>query len=114
VGGLSCSEVPRRFLLADEQAQLAHRLRCRVLLIAGFVGGAVSDERLLTAGEVAELLSVRRRWVEDATRRGELPHVKLGRFARYRRETILAWVAEREQGGPVGFARRPVPRTGTG
>jgi excisionase family DNA binding protein len=64
------------------------------------------SDRLLDATEVAELLSVSRRWVEDATRRGEIPHVRLGRFPRYRPETIATWVAEQEQRGPV-------PRSGT-
>jgi excisionase family DNA binding protein len=55
-------------------------------------------DRLLTPREVASILSVSPRWVEDATRRGELPHVRLGRFPRYRRESIEAWVAENERG----------------
>lgn len=53
--------------------------------------------RLLDATELAELLNVNRRWVEDATRRGEIPRVPLGRFYRYRVSAIEAWLAELEQ-----------------
>lgn len=54
--------------------------------------------RLLTADEVAELLSVPKSWVYAETRAGRIPHVKLGRYSRYRLEAIEAWVAEAERG----------------
>jgi excisionase family DNA binding protein len=58
----------------------------------------VSD-RLLTAAEVAEILSVPERWVRDASREGRIPTVKLGRYRRFRREAVLAWIGEREVEG---------------
>jgi excisionase family DNA binding protein len=65
-------------------------------------------ERLLTAKEVAELLSVPDSWVREATRAGRLPHLKLGRYRRYEREAIEAWLAEKRQGPPTGrLAFRP-------
>jgi excisionase family DNA binding protein len=57
----------------------------------------LADQRLLTAAEVAELLSVPESWVREHTRSGRLPHVKLGHYRRYRREAILAWVEAQEQ-----------------
>ena len=57
------------------------------------------SERLLTAGEVAELLAVPESWVREATREGRLPHLRLGRYRRYEREAIEAWLAE-QRGGP--------------
>jgi excisionase family DNA binding protein len=66
-------------------------------------------DRLLNAMEVAEILCVSRRWVEDATRRGDIPHVRLGRFPRYRPETIALWV----EGLEAGSRRMPVLRSGT-
>jgi excisionase family DNA binding protein len=56
----------------------------------------VSNDRLLHAAEVAELLNVPVRWVREYTRSGVIPHVKLGRYVRYRRETVLAWILEHE------------------
>ena len=60
------------------------------------------SERLLTAGEVAELLAVPESWVREATREGRLPHLRLGRYRRYERSAIEAWLAERRGGPPVG------------
>jgi excisionase family DNA binding protein len=55
-----------------------------------------SDFRLLDASEVATMLSVPTRWVRDATREGRIPCVKLGRYCRYRREAVFAWIREHE------------------
>jgi len=48
--------------------------------------------RLLTADEVAERLAVPERWVMEASRRGELPVVRLGRFRRFDERDIEAWL----------------------
>lgn len=53
---------------------------------------------LLTADEVAEILSVQTSWVYQETRAGRIPHVKLGRYSRYRREAIEEWIAAAERG----------------
>jgi excisionase family DNA binding protein len=52
------------------------------------------SERLLTAAEVAELLAVPVSWVRESTRSGAMPHVPLGRYKRYDRSKILAWLEE--------------------
>ncbi len=64
------------------------------------------SERLLTAGEVAELLAVPESWVREATRAGRLPHICLGRYRRYELAAIEAWLAE-QRGGPA-LTRRPL------
>jgi excisionase family DNA binding protein len=51
---------------------------------------------LLTAGEVAQLLGVPRTWVYEQSRCGRIPTVTLGRYRRYRREAIEAWVEQLE------------------
>jgi excisionase family DNA binding protein len=55
-------------------------------------------DRLLTAAEVAELLSVSKSWVEERAREGDIPHVRLGRYRRYQREEVLAWLSEQRAG----------------
>jgi excisionase family DNA binding protein len=60
------------------------------------------NERLLTAAEVAELLAVPLSWVREATREGRLPHLALGRYRRYQRAAIEAWLADQQAGPPVG------------
>jgi excisionase family DNA binding protein len=55
-------------------------------------GHPLVDDRLLTAAEVAELLSVPLSWVRQETQAERLPHLKLGRYRRYEREAVLAWL----------------------
>jgi excisionase family DNA binding protein len=57
-------------------------------------------DRLLEAKEVAELLSVPVGWVREHTRSGAIPHVPLGRYVRYDRGEMLAWVESLKAGGP--------------
>ena len=55
--------------------------------------------RLLTAEDVAERLGVGVKWVWAQARAGKIPHVRLGRYQRFRPETIDAWIAQLEEGG---------------
>jgi excisionase family DNA binding protein len=57
----------------------------------------VSD-RLLDAAEVAELLHVPVSWVRAETRAGRIPHLELGRYKRYDRAAVLAWLVEQQAG----------------
>ena len=53
---------------------------------------------LLTAEQVAELLSVPTSWVYAEARAGRIPHVTLGRYRRFRPEAIAEWLAAAERG----------------
>jgi excisionase family DNA binding protein len=55
--------------------------------------------KLLTAEEVAERLGVGVKWVWAQARAGAIPHVKLGRYQRFRPEAIDRWIADLERGG---------------
>jgi excisionase family DNA binding protein len=59
----------------------------------------VNDDPLMTAAEVAEMLSVEVSWVRSASREGTIPTVPLGRWRRYRRSSVLAWIEQCEQPG---------------
>jgi excisionase family DNA binding protein len=50
---------------------------------------------LLTAAEAAELLSVRRSWIYEAVRTGQLPCLKVGRHIRFTRPLLEAWLERR-------------------
>lgn len=63
------------------------------------------SERLLVAQEVAEILAVPESWVREQTRNGALPHLQLGRYIRYRREAMLAWL-EGQEVAPAARTRR--------
>lgn len=58
---------------------------------------ALQDD-LLTAGEVASLLRMTPGWVYSETRRNRIPHIRLGRYVRYRRSAIDAWMSTLEAG----------------
>jgi excisionase family DNA binding protein len=64
------------------------------------------SERLLTAEEVAELLNVPVSWVRESTRSGAIPHIELGRYRRYDRAAVLAWLEECKRPGRPIMLRR--------
>jgi excisionase family DNA binding protein len=70
-------------------------------------GTQPGGERLLSATEVAELLAVPVTWVREATRAGLLPHVRLGRYARYERDQVLDWVTQQRSGRARTSSPRP-------
>lgn len=53
---------------------------------------------LLDAQGVAEMLDVPKTWVEREARANRIPHVRIGRYRRFRREAVEAWLGSREQG----------------
>jgi excisionase family DNA binding protein len=57
---------------------------------------------LLNAQDVADLLAVPASWVYAEARAGRMPHVKLGRYTRFRREAVEAWLADAERGVTTG------------
>ena len=57
--------------------------------------GSPEPDGLLTVHEVAALLRVPVSWVYERTRRRgaeRLPHIKLGKYLRFRREDVLGWL----------------------
>jgi excisionase family DNA binding protein len=66
---------------------------------------------VLTAEEVASLLQVTPAWVYAETRQRRIPHMRLGRYVRYRRSALLEWMEdmERSTGGSPVRARRSSP-----
>ena len=56
----------------------------------------VAEAVLMTAGEVGVMLGVPASWVYAQSRLGRIPTVTLGRYRRYRRSAIEAWVTELE------------------
>ncbi len=71
-------------------------------------GGSALSDTLLTAEEVAALLQVTCAWVYAETRRHRIPHLRLGRYVRYRREALELWMnqVEMRSSSPVTSARK--------
>ena len=64
------------------------------------------NDRLLDAGEVADLLAVPKSWVLESARSGALPCVRLGRYVRFDRGDVEVWLASCKQlGRPVALRR---------
>lgn len=64
------------------------------------------DGDLLTAEEVAALLRVTPAWVYAETRRRRIPHIRLGRYVRYRRDVLAAWMDQLEDRSDMAVGRR--------
>jgi excisionase family DNA binding protein len=59
-------------------------------------------QSLLTVEEVAELLHVPPSWVYERTRRrtiNRVPGFRLGKYWRFRRSDVLAWIDRQQVGG---------------
>lgn len=74
---------------------------------------ARATDRLLDVDDVAALLNVPTRWVRQASRDGRLPCVRLGRYVRFDREDVLAWVEAQKSGGRVAASRKHHPTVRT-
>jgi hypothetical protein len=53
-------------------------------MTAGVAPSPTAAEALLDADQAATQLSVTARWLEDSARAGIIPHIKLGKFTRFR------------------------------
>jgi excisionase family DNA binding protein len=73
---------------------------------------AQREDGLLTAEEVATILQVTPAWVYAETRRRRIPHVRLGRYVRYRRVALMAWLDEGERSSVSATQASPT-RTGS-
>jgi excisionase family DNA binding protein len=59
---------------------------------------ATTNGSLLFADDVAAMVGMTRDWIYAETRAGRIPHVTLGRYYRYRPESIDAWLRDIERG----------------
>ena len=63
----------------------------------------------LTVQEAADLLRVPVSWLYERTRTNSVPHVKLGKYLRFDRDELVAWINElrRDGRGPAAIRRPP-------
>lgn len=76
--------------------------------LAPLLGVELDRDRLLDDEEAAALLGVPASWVASEARRNRIPHFMLGKYRRYRRDELLAWVDARAHGPRTGA--QPVAR----
>ena len=65
----------------------------------------VGPSPLLEADDVARYIGMTADWVYREVRAGRMPHIRLGRYVRFRRESIDAWLVARERGPAAVRAR---------
>jgi excisionase family DNA binding protein len=65
-------------------------------------------DRLLTAEEIAERLGMKTEWVWAQARAGRIPHVRLGRYRRFRESAVDDWLRDLETGGATSRVPAPV------
>jgi excisionase family DNA binding protein len=79
----------------------------------------MAQASLLYAQDVAVMLGVSKGWIYAEVRAGRIPYVRLGRYVRFRRESIENWLCEIESGTMSSNNKAPGrgwhrPRHGTG
>lgn len=83
---------------ADERgAKMSTRVRLATTPVDDDVRErACTCSSLMTADDVAELLGMSKDWIYTEVRAGRIPHVRLGRYVRFRLEAIEDWIRASE------------------
>lgn len=63
------------------------------------------DEPLLSIDELCAWLGMSKSWVWERTRRDAIPVVRLGRYVRFRKSEIVAWI----ESGDASLERGSLP-----
>ena len=87
-------------ILMAQIAALQIALTARLLVLntrPDASGGHLDDGELLTAEEAAELLKFKSDYVLSLARRGALPSIRHGRYVRFRRADLCAWIDQKGQ-----------------
>ena len=66
--------------------------------LATLIADHQAPAALLDADAAADLLNVPASWVLAEARAGRLPSLKLGRYVRFRRDDLQAWIERRAAG----------------
>ena len=56
-------------------------------------------EKLLTPQEIAEVLGVQSSTIYQWTHQGYIPHVKIGKFVRFKEKDVEKWVEKKTSNG---------------
>jgi excisionase family DNA binding protein len=70
---------------------------------------AVTEELLLKAPAAAKALGISERALWTLTRKGDIPHVKIGRSVRYSPDDLRAWIGSQKSSGSSGGSDHPAP-----
>ena len=71
------------------------------------------SEQLLTAEDVSAMLGMGTDWIYAQVRADRIPHVRLGRYVRFRAGSIERWLSEIERTATMGATNRRRGAAGT-
>jgi excisionase family DNA binding protein len=57
-----------------------------------------AEGELLNIEELSKLLNLPKSWIYERTRRGEIPHRKLGKYLRFDIQEIKIWLEQHQRG----------------
>ncbi len=63
----------------------------------------------LNIEEAAALIGVKKSWLYERTRTNAVPHLKIGKYLRFDREELLAWLDQFRRDGKSASALQPRP-----
>lgn len=66
-------------------------------------------ENLMTGSQAAELLNVPLSWIYAKSETGELPSIKIGRYRRFVRAELEAWLARQRESASHGSRQEDGP-----
>ena len=56
------------------------------------------QDEFLNIEELSQFLGVPKSWIYERTRRGEIPHTKLGKYLRFNTQEIREWLKKYQRG----------------
>ncbi len=65
-------------------------------------------DKLLTIDQMAEILGVQKSTLYQWTHTGFIPHIKLGRFVRFRESDVNNWLEKKSSSGRVSHGIRVI------
>ncbi|MFB3818194.1 MAG: helix-turn-helix domain-containing protein [Candidatus Methylomirabilales bacterium] len=63
----------------------------------------------LNVDEAAALIGVKKSWLYERTRTNSVPHLKIGKYLRFDRDELTAWLAQFRRDGTSTPVRRSGP-----
>lgn len=62
------------------------------------IGKHEDEDNILDVDGLAQYLKVGKQWVYEKVHQGTMPYYKVGKYTRFRRSNIDAWLKKREKG----------------
>jgi excisionase family DNA binding protein len=92
--------------MIGELEQLKAAAWARLTIPAPVAVAPTVDAEMLTAEQLATRYSTPKSLFYELARRGDLPHVRLGHYVRFRRADVEQWIAANSKSAPLGTTKK--------